>query len=387
MWVDAKGRWVLAVVAALLFLCSPADPSLFAQASGGRPVQYPMMPDASVRNVVLFIGDGMGLAHLSASRINLAGANGWYTIECMPVTSLVRTNSIDDPVTDSAAGATAYATGHKTRNRMISLAPDSTRLRTIVEAAREKGMATGLITMGDDLTGATPSAFATHVPDRGLSEDIAAQYAGSGVDLLIGSGEKYFLPDSGGGVRKDRRNILDEMKQSGYAVVRSIPELEAAQNKKIIGFMTVAENSDDKIVSATGKALQMLSKNKKGFFLMVECPLPDHGGHSHDSSAIVDGIRQLDNAVKVALEFAQKDKHTLVLVTADHETGGLALTGKGKRTASVNTVFSTGSHTAVPVPLFAFGPHAIRFTGMKDNTEVASLCGTLLRLHGFPAKQ
>jgi alkaline phosphatase len=387
MWVAAVGRWVLATVAALLFLYSPADPSLFAQASGGRPVQYPMMPDASVKNVVLFIGDGMGLAQLSASRMDIVGANGWYTIECMPVTSLVRTNSLDDIVTDSAAGATAYATGHKTRNRMLSVSADSTRLRTIVEAAREKGMATGLITMGDDLTGATPSAFATHVPDRGLNEEIAAQYARSGVDLLVGSGEKYFLPDSGGGVRKDRRNILDEMKQSGYTVVHSLPELEAAQSKKIIGFMTVAENSDDKIVSATGKALQMLSKNKKGFFLMVECPLPDHGGHSHDSSAVVDGIRQLDNAVKVALEFAQKDKHTLVLVTADHETGGLALVGKGKHAGSVNTVFSVGSHTAIPVPLFAFGPHAVRFTGMKDNTEVASLCGELLRLHGFPSKQ
>ncbi len=198
MRVVAKGRWALAVLVVLHSLCSPTDPSLHAQTSGGRPVQYPMMPDAPVRNIILFIGDGMGLAHLSASRMNLAGANGWYTIECMPVTSLVRTNSIDDPlVTDLAAGATAYATGHKTRNRMIALAPDSTRLRTIVEAAREQGMATGLITMGDDLTGATPSAFATHVPDRGMSEEIAAQYAGSGVDLLIGSGEKYFLSDSG----------------------------------------------------------------------------------------------------------------------------------------------------------------------------------------------
>ena len=121
------------------------------------------------------------------------------------------------------------------------------------------------------------------------------------------------------------------MKQSGYAVVRSIAELEATQSKKILGFMTLAEDSDDKIVSVTGKALQLLRKNKKGFFLMVECPLPDHGGHSHDSSAIVDGIRQLDRAVKAALEFAQKDKHTLVLVTADHETGGLVLSGKGKR--------------------------------------------------------
>ncbi|RPH34684.1 alkaline phosphatase, partial [bacterium] len=175
-------------------------------------------------------------------------------------------------------------------------------------------------------------------------------------------------------------------RQRGYAVVRSIAELDAVPSGKILGFMAPANNSDDKIVSATRKALQVLSKNKKGFFLMVECPLPDHGGHSHDSSAIVDGIQQLDHAVKAALEFAQKEKHTLVLVTADHETGGLSLTGKGKKVASVNTVFSTGSHTAVPVPLFAFGPHAIRFTGMKDNTEVASICGELLHLRGFPSK-
>jgi alkaline phosphatase len=114
--------------------------------------------------------------------------------------------------------------------------------------------------------------------------------------------------------------------------------------------------------------------------------LPDHGGHSHDSSAIVDGIQQLDRAVKAALEFAQKDRHTLVVVTADHETGGLALVGSGTRT-SVKMAFSSGSHTAIPVPLFAFGPHAVRFAGMKDNTEIASICGELLRLQGFPSKQ
>ncbi len=120
------------------------------------------------------------------------------------------------------------------------------------------------------------------------------------------------------------------MRQSGYAVVRSIPELEAAQSTKIIGFMSLAGDSDDKIVSVTGKALQLLGNNKKGFFLTDKCRCPDHGGHSHDSSAIVDGIRQLDYAVKEALEFAQKERHTLVLVTADHETGGLVLSGKGK---------------------------------------------------------
>ena len=369
----------------ILVLLVFADLPLHGQSPAPRPRPYPLMPDATVRNVILFIGDGMGLAHLSASRLNLKGANGWYTIECMPVTSLVRTNAGDDFVTDSAAGATAYATGHKTNNRMISISPDSVKLRTIVEAARDKGLATGLITMGDDITGATPAAFATHVPDRSMYADIASQYALSGVDILIGSGEKNFLPDSIGGARKDNRNVEEEMKRSGYAVVRSIPELDSVQSRKILGFMTVANESDDKIVGATKNALRVLRRNKKGFFLMVESPLPDHGGHSHDSSAIVDGILQLDRAVKAALEFAQKNKHTLVLVTADHETGGVALTGKGKHESGVNVVFATGSHTAIPVPLFAFGPHAIRFTGMKDNTEIASICGRLLALPGFPA--
>ena len=375
------------LIIAVLFLLFAPDSLLLAQSSGRRSAPYPVLPDAPVRNIMLFIGDGMGLAHLSASRINMEGPDGWFAIERMPVTSLVRTNSADDVVTESAAAATAYATGHKTKNRMISMSPDSAKLRTIVEAAREKGLAAGLITMGDNLTGATPSAFATHVPDRSMSEEIASQYALSGVDILIGKGEKHFLPDTSGGVRKDKRNVVEEMKRKGYAVVRSIAELEAAQGRKILGFMSLENNSDDKIVGATRKALQVLSKNKKGFFLMVECPLPDHGGHSHDSSAIVAGIQQLDRAVEVALEYARKDKHTLVLVTADHETGGLALAGAGKGATTVNTLFSTGNHTAVPVPLFAFGPHAIRFTGMKDNTEVASICGDLLKLRKFPAKR
>ena len=376
-------RFTVGSVLFLLLLCGSF---LFAQPPGSREVQFPLVPDTQVRNVVLFIGDGMGLAQLSASRMGIKGANGWFTIECMPVTSLVRTNSADDIITDSAAGATAYATGHKTRNRMLSVSPDTAMLKTIVEAAREKGMATGLITMGDDLTGATPAAFATHVPNRSMSEEIAAQYARSGVDILIGQGEKYFLPDSSGGVRKDKRNVVEEMRQNGYAVVRSIPELDSTKSRKILGFISPTSNRDDKIVGATEKALQTLSRNKRGFFVMIECPLPDHGGHSHDSSAIVDGIQQLDRAVKAAIEFARKDKHTLVLVTADHETGGLALTGTGTR-ASVRTAFNTGSHTAVPVPLYAYGPHAIRFTGMKDNTEISAICGELLGLHRFPTKQ
>jgi alkaline phosphatase len=373
------------LIPSVLFLLVWCNFILLAQLPADRPARYPLVPDAQVKNVVLFIGDGMGLAQLSASLMDQQGVNGWYTIECMPVTSLVRTNSADDIITDSAAGATAFATGHKTNNRMLSVSPDSARLKTIVEAAREKGMATGLITMGDDLTGATPAAFATHVSNRKRNEEIAAQYALSGVDILIGQGEKDFLPDTSGGVRKDKRDIVEEMREKGYTVVRSMAELDTAKGRKILGFLSLANNSDDKIVGATGKALEMLSRNKKGFFLMVECPLPDHGGHSHDSSAVVDGIRQLDRAVKAALDFARNDKHTLVLVTADHETGGLALTSTGTHT-SVNTAFVTGSHTAVPVPLFAFGPHAVRFTGMKDNTEVASICGELLSLHGFPAK-
>jgi alkaline phosphatase len=120
---------------------------------------------------------------------------------------------------------------------------------------------------------------------------------------------------------------------------------------------------------------------------MVENALSDHGGHSHDSSMIVESVRQFDRAVQSALEFARKDGHTLVLVTADHETGGLALLSRGRKAESVKTAFSTGSHTGIPVPLWAFGPHAIRFTGMKDNTEVAALCGELLQLRGFPTQR
>lgn len=382
----APGSRLLGFAAPVIFLFITTSSLLPAQTPGDRPVCYPLMPDAPVRNVILFIGDGMGLAHLEASRMNVKGADGWYTIECMPVTTLVRTNSANDIVTDSAAGATAYATGHKTNNGMLSVAPDSVRLRTIVEAAREKGMATGLITMGDDLTGATPSAFATHVPRRKMYEEIASQYAESGVDFLIGRGEKYFLPDStGGGVRKDRRNLVEEMNRKGYTVVHSLPELDSTQSRKILGFLALDSTSDDKIIAVTEKALQTLSRNRKGFFLMVECPLPDHAGHSHDTTAVVDGIRNLDRAVKAALEFARKDKHTVVLVSADHETGGLSLPGSGRRT--VNMSFVTGSHTALPVPLFAFGPHAARFTGMKDNTEIPLICGELLRLRGFPTKQ
>ncbi len=351
-----------------------------------RPAKYPLMPDTQIKNVIVFIGDGMGISHLTTSRVKNVGANGWYTIELMPVTGFIRTNSADHLVTDSGASATAYATGYKTRNHMISVSPDSLKLKTIMEAAKEKGMATGLVSLRSAVTDATPAAFLTHVTNRTQRESIAAQFLSKRVNVLFGGDKNRFLPESLGGTRKDGRNIIDEAEKAGYTVVNDdMDKLMKAKGDHIWGFFTADGPADDKIVGFTKKAISALSGNENGFIMMIESGVGDHGGHRNDPEIIIKGLRQFDYAVKEAIEFAEKDKHTLIIVTADHETGGLAV-NSSKDNWDLKPAWTTKGHTGQPTPLFAFGPHALEFTGMHDNTELPRIIAKLLNLKSFPQK-
>jgi len=328
------------------------------------------------KNIILMIGDGMGTAQLYTC-ITAKGDN--CNIARFPVSGFVKTFSADNYITDSGAGATAYATGHKTNNGYISVSPQGEKLQTILETAEMQGFASGLIATSA-ITHATPAGFVAHTSNRGNMEDIALDFLKTDIDVFIGGGYSNFAN------RKDSLNLIDSLRAHGYFVARDIKDIDLPTVKKLAALLSdghmprMAAGRGNMLPEATDMAIKMLKRNKKGFFLMVEGSQIDWGGHDNNLEYIVEEIVDFDNAVGKALEFAKKDGETLVIVTADHETGGLGLTGGDMKTGKVEGSFITKDHTAVMVPLFAFGPGSEMFTGLMDNTDVYKKC---MALYGF----
>jgi alkaline phosphatase len=353
-----------------------------------RPVPSHDRTLSRPRNIILFIGDGMGAAHRQAARL---AAGGQLAMDRLPVQGGFYTGSANSAVTDSAAAATAMATGVKTYNGLLGMSPDQTVLTTILEQARHQGKSVGLIT-NTKVTHATPAGFAAHVPDRRMFTAIAGQMAAAGIDVLLGGGEDDFLPDSatgcfpGKGHRTDHRNLIEEMRKSGYTCVCGPEEfsaLQPAKAGKLLGLF-----SDDgmerpfapTLADMTAKALAILGKDPDGFFLMVEGGQIDWAGHDNDAANAIGDTLDLDRAVAVAAGFAARDGRTLLIVTADHETGGMAVsarpTGRADedgpfKTADDGTFYvtwETRQHTGLPVPVTACGPGSAPLQGEHENT-------------------
>lgn len=351
---------------------------------------YPLMPDAPVHNIILFIGDGMGLSQITAYRIHNLGGVGKLNIERMPITGLLHTQSIDELITDSAAGATALACGFKTHNGMIATLPDNTRVLTILEAARDKRMSTGLIATSS-ITHATPACFASHVESRGNQTEIARQLIDENVDILLGGGKGYFIPESEPeSKRSDDLNLVARAQEKGYQLVETGEALMKVDQNRVLGLFDYGalkhDPSEPTLAQMTAKSIELLSRNTKGFFLMVEGSQIDWGAHDNDLDYVLREMASFDEAVKVGLDFALQDKHTLVVVTADHETGGLAINGGSFDGSDLDVGWTTEHHTGQPVPVFAFGPYSLRFTGVKENSEVPKIFAELLGIEPFPRK-
>lgn len=322
-----------------------------------------------VKNIILLIGDGMGVTQISAGMY----MNGnTLNLERCKVVGLHKPSASNSLVTDSAAGATAFACGKKTYNGAIGVGPDKQPIKSILEYAEEKGLATGLVATST-ITHATPASFIAHVEQRKMMEEIAADFMKTEVDLFIGGGKKYF--DN----RDDKRNLSDELRAKGYFisdfVTDELKTIEFPKDKNI-GYFTANENplpayqGRDYIGIAAEKAINYLDqKNDNGFFLMVEGSQIDWGGHANNSDYIVTEMIDFDNAIKAALDFAEKDGNTLVVITADHETGGYAI-NKGSTMDSLVTAFTTDYHTADLIPVFAFGPQSSDFGGIYENTAI-----------------
>ncbi len=291
---------------------------------------YPLTNAEGVRNVILCIGDGMGLSQITLASMKAGGLAGRLCMERMPVTGLVRTYSANSRVTDSAAAGTAMAAGVKTNNGMIGCAPGGQVYQTILEAAEARGMATGLVATST-ITHATPASFASHVNSRATEAAIAEQLIANKVNVLFGGGRKYFLPKSDpNSARKDDRDLIAEARQAGYTYVTTDRELHSAHSTHVLGLFqfdsltTVAPEPN--LASLTRKAIEVLRKaNGKsapaepGFFLMVEGSQIDWACHDNDPKRAIRQTLLFDQAVQAAVDFALQDGHTLVIVTADHE--------------------------------------------------------------------
>jgi alkaline phosphatase len=317
-------------------------------------------------NIILFIGDGMGVAHVYAG---LTANHGVLNMTGFTSIGFSKTNSVSNYVTDSGAGATAMATGNKTYNGAIGVTKDSFECKSILEYAEKKGLSTGLVSTSA-ITHATPASFIAHNKSRDDYEGIALDFLKTDIDVFIGGGRDHFT------VRKDNKNLLDELRKNDYQVIFSLDSIRRVNHGKLAGLTapqhcpSIIDGRGDMLPVATVTALNILSQNNKGFFLMVEGSQIDWGAHSNNIDFVTKEVIDFDEAIGKALAFAKENGRTLIIVTADHETGGLAIVDGDFKEGTVVAQFATTNHTGIMVPVFAFGPGAQLFQGVQDNTDI-----------------
>ncbi|GAK39089.1 hypothetical protein TCA2_1577 [Paenibacillus sp. TCA20] len=395
-----------------------------------------------VDNVIFMVPDGFSASYATNYR--------WYKGEETALDSILvgmhRTYSANSEITDSAAAGTAFATGVKTNNGMISTSPDGKELKTILEAMEEKGKSSGLVATST-ITHATPAVFASHVASRSDESAIAPQLIDNDVDVIMGGGKKYF-PDS----------LINEAKKDGYQYISSKGDLKRAERSdKLIGLFAESgmapeldreTTNEPSLQEMTETALKVLNKDKDGFFLMVEGSQIDWAGHDHDAAWAMKDSEAFEKALESVLEFAKKDKNTLVVVAGDHDTGGMSVGGNGPGDVDlevIRNVTATGdymvtqlnstrsnvkevvkkyttleltdeevqliksseqpaitinevvsaranigwtslNHTGVDVPLYAYGPGADLFIGLHENTDLPVLMAEALKIKFTPGK-
>jgi alkaline phosphatase len=316
--------------------------------------------------IILMIGDGMGTAQIFAG---LTANKGSLNIERFKAVGFHKTQSADAYVTDSGAGATAFSIGQKTFNGAIGV--DATRVArpTLLEIAEKNGLASGMV-VTCSITHATPASFIAHQPSRNMHEEIAQDFLKTDIDVFIGGGKKHFTQ------RRDGKNLLDSLRIKGYQVQESMTEIMKVTSGKLAGFTAfeepkrASEGRSGELLQGFQTAVNILNKNRKGFFLMVEGSQIDWGAHNNDGSYVASEMIDFDKAIGAALDFAIKDKNTLIIITADHETGGMSLLNADVKAGTFESKFTTSGHTGVMVPVFAYGPGADKFAGVYENNTI-----------------
>ncbi len=327
------------------------------------------------KNVILMIGDGMGLTQLYSG---YTANHGKLNIFMMKDIGFSVTTAVDSYITDSAAGATAMATGRKTNNRYIGVDSLGKKLPSITEKLKEKGFITAIITCGD-ITDATPASFYAHQPERSMNEAIAADFLTSKNDILIGGGSEAFKN------RKDKSNLMADLARKGYSVSETYHALDTIKNTKYVildnaGTMSMKQGRRDFLIKSLQKSIATCSAGPMPFFIMAEGAQIDHGGHNNNMEQVIRELLDFDQAIGEVMKFIDENGETLLIVTADHETGGLSLLGGNISKGHVQGNFSTNDHTAVMVPVFAYGPGAENFRGVYQNTEINARIQQLLQV-------
>ena len=344
------------------------------------------------KNVIFLIGDGMSISQVSAYRLVQGGPNSRIAVDRFPYSGIVLTHAENAIVTDSASSATAYSTGHKTNNGALGMDSENNELENLTETLDQYGFVSSLLATSE-VTHATPAAFAAHVDLRWKTDEISAQMIESKVATFLGGGRHFFLPEEMEGKRKDARNLLEEVKASHTLLTTKDEMNDFNDNKlgKVFGLFadehlrsidSPDNHSSEPSLSemlqfAVKRSGQFINNGCKGFFIMGEGSQVDWAGHSNSLEYLKREMQDLDSAVEWAFNYAKENTDTLVVVTADHETGGLLIEpanpadyNGNEVKFSFNTAVGRGTHTGVPVPIYAYGPGAENFTGTLDNTDV-----------------
>ena len=356
-------RIILACAVLMLFACKP-------RTNTDKEVN-------TAKNVILLISDGTGLSQVSSA---------FYFKESSPNYSrfknigLIKTSSSREDVTDSAAGATAFACGVKTYNGAIGVKDDSTEVKNLVEIVSLKKINTGMIATSS-ITHATPASFYAHTINRGSAEKIALHLVQSEIDFFAGGGLQFFNQ------REDGQNLLNTLNEKQFTIdTTSLNEFSTIKSSQKAGYLLAkddmpkaTEGRGNFLSKATELAIQFLGKDNSGFFLMAEGSQIDWGGHENNGAYLVSELIDFDDAVGKALDYAEKEGNTLVIVTSDHETGGFTLAAKKKKTedgeeysdySEIGMTFSTTGHSATLIPVFAYGPGSEEFAGIYENTKI-----------------
>ena len=324
--------------------------------------------NAKVRNIILMIGDGMGVGAVATSFFANGGELTMTNLRCM---GYVCTQSADNFTTDSAASGTAYATGSKTNNRCLGVGPDKKALENIPEAVVPAGYVAGVVST-DDVHGATPGAFYAHQPNRKMTKEIWGDIPASRLSFISAGDTKVYAKQDAG----TRKSIEEK-----FTVVYD-PSADYAGAERVLYLPETVKVGErgNYLPETTRMAIDFLSSKKgKGFFLMVEGARIDKEAHGNRLDGVVAETLDFDKAIEVALRFAEKDGHTLVVISADHETGGIALKSGNQEPGTVAMVFTSKGHTPCFVPLFAYGPHSRDFACIQQNSDVSNKIKALLK--------
>ena len=381
---------------------------LFATSCNNNVTEKPQ-----VKNIIYLIGDGMGFGAVSSLLLSEDSVTGF---EQAPVIGLSETCSANNYVTDSPAGGTALACGIRTKNGYLGVDPEGKPLTSILRKAQAMGKRSGIV-VNTVLTEATPAAFYAGVTSRSMSFDIAKQFTESGVDVAIGAGLEPFIK------RPDSLDLTATLINKGYDVHLDWKTVLNTTSKKFVGILPMGdvhrrnesgnttagaadgaevclaaklaasseENGDTTRLSeptvylekATAKALEILSNdNRQGFFLMIESAIIDGYGHNNDSEGMIEEMKEFDNTLRQLVAYVNQHPETLLVVTADHETGGTGVSYKSYEVSSTTPVqlsFSTKGHTGTVVPVFAYGAGAEAFAGIMKNTDLPKKMEELMK--------